>query len=450
MQQPQGEQLIVPSLSVILIVKNESAVLSQCLESVVGIADEIVVCDTGSNDDTMAIARSHGARVHAIPWENDFAKARNASIALATGDWLLHMDADEVLDPVDARALREIVDGNTDADAVEVILANYCNDPRAWRWVAVPPGSPLARGYAGYLPVGLLRLFRNYRGIEYREAVHENITASVQERGGRILHSNIVIHHYGYEVSPERRLEKARFYYTLAQEKVKLNPGDAKCFHDLAEQALACGEAEVAEFACRRILAGEALHVAAATTLANICLNRGDLDEAGTLLSTLESGGHSLPHVQTALGAIAVRRGAWEEAEARLTAVRRDAPPAPMATLYLARCLDWRGRGDEALDLLRALAGELPMLDEVQQRIRGMELRREGEGRFAAGEVQGALRLFVQVLELDPEDALAHNNIGVVLHALGDRQRARASFERALRLAPALHDARANLDACQS
>jgi Flp pilus assembly protein TadD len=450
MQQPQCEQLIVPSLSVILIVKNESNVLSQCLESVAGIADEIVVCDTGSSDDTTAIARRHGARVHAIPWENDFAKARNASIALATGDWLLHMDADEVLDPVDAPALRAVVDGDTDADAVEVILANYCNDPRAWRWVAVPPGSPMARGYAGYLPVGLLRLFRNHRGIEYREAVHENITASVLERGGRIFYSKIVIHHYGYEVSPERRLAKARFYYTLAQEKVKSIPGDAKCLHDLAEQALACGEVEVAESACRRILAVETLHVAAATTLANICLNRGDLDEAYGLLIALEAGGLSLPHVQTALGAIAVRRGAWEEAEARLTAVRRDAPPAPMATLYLARCLDWRGKGDEALELLRALAGELPMLDEVERRIRGLELRREGERFFASGDVHGALRLFVQGLELDSEDALAHNDIGVVLHVLGDVVRACESFERALRLAPALEDARQNLDACQS
>ncbi len=440
----------MPSLSVILIVKNESAVLSQCLESVAGIADEIVVCDTGSTDDTTAIARGHGARVESIPWENDFAKARNASIALATGDWLLHMDADEVLDSADASVLREIVDGNADADAVEVVLANYCNDPRAWRWVAVPPDTPMARGYAGYLPVGLLRLFRNNRGIEYREAVHENITASVLERGGRILHSNIVIHHYGYEVSPERRLEKARFYYTLAQEKANSNPGDAKCLHDLAEQALACGEADVAESACRRILAGAPLHVAAATTLANICLNRGDLDEAHALLSTLESGGHSLPHVQTALGAIAVRRGYWPEAEARLTAVRRDAPPAPMATLYLARCLDWRGKGDEALELLRALAGELPTLDEVKRRIRGLELRREGEVRFCAGAIEAALRLFVQGLELDPEDALAHNNIGVVLHALGDVVRARESFERALGLSPGLEDARENLDGCSA
>lgn len=438
----------MPSLSVILIVKNESAVLAECLESVAGIADEIVVCDTGSTDDTMAIARAHGARVHSIPWENDFARARNASIALATGDWLLHMDADEVLDADDAPALRAIIDTDQESDAVEVILANYCNDARAWRWVASAPDSPRSRGYAGYLPVGLLRIFRNHRGIAYREAVHENITASVIELGGRIRKSDIVIHHYGYEVAPERRAEKARFYFALAGEKARANPDDPKCLHDLAEQALACGEVEIAEAACRQILACEPLHVAAATTLANICLNRGDLDEAHALLVALEAGGQSLPHVQTALGAIAVRRGYWAEAEARLKAVCVAVPPAPMAALYLARALDAQGRGDDALDLLRRLSGELPMLDEVQRRIRSLELRREGERYFSAGDVPGALRLFVQGLESDPEDALTHNNIGVALFTLGDAPRARESFERALRLAPALDDARQNRDAC--
>jgi Flp pilus assembly protein TadD len=438
------------TLSVILIVKNESAVLAQCLDSVAGIADEVVVCDTGSTDDTVAVAQRHGAKVFHIPWENDFASARNASIAHASGDWLFHMDADEVLDPQDAPRLRAIVDSDLESDAVEVILANYCNDARAWRWVAAPADSPHRRGFAGYLPVGLLRLFRNHRGIEYREAVHENITASVLERGGRIRQTDIVIHHYGYEVSPERRAEKARFYYALAQVKAKSSPGDAKVLHDLAEQALACGETHVAESTCRGILARDPLHVAAVTTLANICLNRGDLDEAYGLLTNLEVSGLALPHVQTALGAIAVRRGAWEEAEARLAAVTRDAPPAPMATLYLARCLDWQGKGDEALGLLRTLAGELSMLDEIQRRIRSIELRREGETQFSRGEVQGALRLFVQGLELDPEDALAHNNVGVVLHTLGDVARAREAFERALRLAPTLEDARQNLDGCSA
>lgn len=439
----------MPSLSVIMIVKNEAAVLAECLASVAGIADEIVVADTGSADGTPEIAARAGARVARIPWEDDFAKARNESIRLATGDWLLHMDADEVLDPAGAAILRAIVDTDGESDAVEVILANYSNDARAWRWVAAPPDSPYRRGYDGYLPVPLLRLFRNGRGIEYREAVHENITASVHEHGGRIRPSEAVIHHYGYEVSPERRAEKAAFYLGLARAKIQGDPDNLKCLNDLAEQALACGETQEAEAACRRALAIAPGQVECATTLANICLNRGDTDTAHTLLGGLEHDGQALPHVQTALGAIALHRGAYGEAAARLSAVRRDCPPAPIAALYLARVLDYQGDREGALALLENLAAAVPNMEEVRRRVRGLKRRREGELLFGQGDTQGALKSFLGALADDPEDALTHNDIGVAIHAVGDTARARASFARALKLAPALAEARENLDACQ-
>lgn len=438
----------MPSLSVIMIVKNEGAVLADCLRSVVEIADEIVVGDTGSTDDTAAVAAQFGARVHQIPWHNDFAQARNETIRLAWGDWLLHMDADEVLDPAGADEIREIVSTDTTSAAVEVILANYSNDPRAWRWVAAAPDSPCARGYAGYLPVGLLRLFRNHRDIVYREAVHENITASVLAIGGAIRTSSILIHHYGYEGDPDRRSQKARFYLELAREKARSNSNDTKCLHDLAEQALGCGEEQEAETACRRALAIQPDHVPSATTLANIHLNRGEVDAAYDLLFHLEQAGHNFPHIQTAMGAIAVQRGEWVEAEARLERAREENPPAPVATLYLARALDYRGEGEAAQELLRELAREVPGLDEPRRRIRAIELRWEGERAFAEGNHEEALKFLVDALHEDREDALAHNNTGVVLHALGQWDRARDAFFRALQLAPSLSEARQNLEDC--
>lgn len=438
----------MPSLSVIMIVKNEEAVLADCLKSVAGIADEVVVADTGSTDNTRAIAERLGARVHAVPWHNDFARARNETIRLAWGDWLLHMDADEVLDPENAARIREIVDTDQESDAVEVILANYCNDPRAWRWVAAPAQSNYTRGFAGYLPVGLLRLFRNRKGIEYREAVHENITASLRERDGIIRCSSILIHHYGYECDPGRRLKKARFYLELARRKVAESPHDVKSLYDQAEQALACGEEREAEEACRIALAIDPSHAGVATTLANICLNRGDTDTAHHLLSRLEQAGCRLPHVQTALGAIAVHRGDWMEAEMRLSRVCDEHPPAPIATLYLARALDYRGDGDAALAVLRHLSEAVPSLEEPQRRIRALEHRWEGEHAYAEGDAERALCCFVSALREDHEDALAHNNTGVVLHALGQRGRARDSFMRALQLAPGLQEARQNLEGC--
>lgn len=439
----------MPSLSVIMIVKNEAAVLADCLASVAGIADEVVVADTGSTDDTPSIAARAGARVFDLPWEDDFAQARNETIRRATGDWLLHMDADEVLDPAGARELRAIVDSDDASDAVTVTLANYTNDARAWRWVAASADSPYRRGYAGYLPVPLLRLFRNHRGFEYREAVHENISASIHEVGGRIRSSDALIHHYGYALSPARRQEKAQQYFRLARKKLQQTPDDLKCLYDLAEQALACGAVEAAEEACRHAVTLCPGHLETTTTLANICLNRGDLDEAHALLQGLETAGSAPPHVQTALGAIALHRGDFGEAEARLSTVRSACPPAPVATLYLARVYDYRGEGKAALAVLEELAASVPVLEEVGRRIRSLNHRQAGEARFGAGDGEGALESFVAALSEDAEDGLTHNNIGVVMHAMGDVARARTSFERALRLAPCLADARANLAACQ-
>jgi len=80
-----------------MVVKNEAEALSRCLESVRTIADELIVLDTGSIDDTVSIARFFQAQVHSFQWGDDFAAARNECLKYAQGDWVLVLDADEVL-----------------------------------------------------------------------------------------------------------------------------------------------------------------------------------------------------------------------------------------------------------------------------------------------------------------------------------------------------------------
>lgn len=82
-------------LSLALIVKNEARCLARCLQSVRAVADEMVVVDTGSADDTVKIANEFGAKVGHFDWINDFAAARNFALAQTTGDWILVLDADE-------------------------------------------------------------------------------------------------------------------------------------------------------------------------------------------------------------------------------------------------------------------------------------------------------------------------------------------------------------------
>src|ERR1700756_3459624 len=94
------------SLSVCLITLNEEANIGRTLESVRSIANEIIVVDSGSTDATMTIAREHGARVFAEPWKG-FAAQKNSSLAKATGDWILSLDADEEVSTELAASIRK-------------------------------------------------------------------------------------------------------------------------------------------------------------------------------------------------------------------------------------------------------------------------------------------------------------------------------------------------------
>ena len=95
-------------ISLCMIVKDEEEMLPRCLAAVAEHVDEIVIVDTGSTDRTVEIAESFGANVIEFPWNGSFADARNVSLDTATGDWILWLDADEVLDEGQGELLREL------------------------------------------------------------------------------------------------------------------------------------------------------------------------------------------------------------------------------------------------------------------------------------------------------------------------------------------------------
>lgn len=95
-----------PLVSACLIVRDEQENLLRCLQSIDGLADEIVVYDTGSTDSTVQIATDAGARVLLGYWDDDFGRARNDALAACRGQWVLWLDADETLVCDDTTALR--------------------------------------------------------------------------------------------------------------------------------------------------------------------------------------------------------------------------------------------------------------------------------------------------------------------------------------------------------
>ncbi len=164
-----------------MIVRNESANLPRCLASVKDAVDELVVVDTGSTDDTPAVAAGFGARVWHFVWRDDFALARNAALEHATGDWILHLDADEELAPASRALVRQVV-AATDGPALLVNVRSRNGE------------GDLTQFYDSWQ----VRLFRNRPDFRYELAVHEQIVYAIRRAGFEVVPSSLEVVHHGY------------------------------------------------------------------------------------------------------------------------------------------------------------------------------------------------------------------------------------------------------------
>ena len=117
----------MPSISLCMIAKNEEKYLEQCLNSVKGLADEIIIVDTGSTDRTKEIAKKFSAKIFDFKWIDDFSAARNESLKHAAKDWILVLDADEMIDKEAVKAIKDFIKNN-EYDAFSFIQKNYTND----------------------------------------------------------------------------------------------------------------------------------------------------------------------------------------------------------------------------------------------------------------------------------------------------------------------------------
>ena len=220
---------IRPTLELSMIVKNAAATLPRCLESVNGLVQRIVIGDTGSDDTTREIARSYGAEVIAVPWTGDFAAARNAVLAHATQDWVLVLDADEMLDPA-AHALLPLLLADPTVYAYQAWIWNYvhqldyrCGGQQAMR---NPMRVDQARAFPAYVRSLNTRLFRRHPKIYFEHCVHESITHRLDAEGLTCKPAEFLIHHFGYvEDAADHRDRKNQSYYEMALAKAAAAPG---------------------------------------------------------------------------------------------------------------------------------------------------------------------------------------------------------------------------------
>jgi hypothetical protein len=188
------ETLLKPvlTLSVIIITKNESAHIGGCLQSVAW-ADEIIVLDSGSHDDTVNICRTFTDKVYETDWQG-FGIQKQRALNKATGDWVLSIDADEIVTP-ELKAEMLLAMQTTDINGFEIPrLSNYC-------------GRQMRHG--GWFPDYVLRLFRRECGQFTDAVVHERIIVA-----GKIGRLNTPFLHDAF-VDFEEVLHKVNTYSSL-------------------------------------------------------------------------------------------------------------------------------------------------------------------------------------------------------------------------------------------
>jgi tetratricopeptide (TPR) repeat protein len=196
----------------------------------------MVIADTGSKDDTIAIAREFGAQVFSIPWTDDFAAARNLSLAPVKADWVLSLDADEQLDSKAAQQIPLLLKKQNVA-GYQVTIRNYVlslND-RVWDRPAKPNDSrlPAAQQYPGYVEHQNVRLFRRHPEIHFVGRVHESVGPEILRRGRKLGNASFLIHHFGLAASEETRAAKNRFYRDLGRRKILEIPDNAQAHLEL-------------------------------------------------------------------------------------------------------------------------------------------------------------------------------------------------------------------------
>ncbi|MFM9278002.1 glycosyltransferase family 2 protein [Paenibacillus jiagnxiensis] len=199
-----------PSISLCMIVRNEEKYLPQCLRSVQRIVDEIIIVDTGSTDDTVAIAQAYGAKVIQMPWQGSFADARNRSFDEATGDWILWLDADEEMDVEEAGKLKELLTrGEASEPGIEGLLLVVSN---------------LYEGGLEYN--SLLRMVRNRPQYRFEGRIHEQILPNMLKFTPDLTIGQIDIHvyHHGYLPQNIADKDKIRRNTTLLRQAMLEQP----------------------------------------------------------------------------------------------------------------------------------------------------------------------------------------------------------------------------------
>lgn len=346
------------NLSACVIVKNEERNLPTWLKSMQGIADELVVVDTGSDDRTVAIAEAAGARVYHFPWRNDFAAAKNYAMDHAHGKWLLILDADEYIRKEDYPVVRQAIweyEQQTDVIGFASRLVNIDQD-----------------NHGRFKNDGTqIRLVRNLPQLRYHGAVHEFLRyEGIGNKRMQFL-QGLTIWHTGYSSGIIRKKSERDLAILLAAQK---EHGEgyfydgylADCYYALENYEKAAYHAVRAARHPDVVAVGRESRPYAIWIQSLMYLGRSEEEVDAAIREAMESYPKAAEFFVLS-GYDAWRRGNYRKAEMQLreSLVRyqsfldvREGEQAlkgdemrgllPLVLGYLAKIAIWRGRPDEA------------------------------------------------------------------------------------------------------
>lgn len=378
-----------PTLSVAMIVKNEEKNLEQCLSSIQNLVDEIVIIDTGSMDKTKEIAAKFTDKIFDFKWIDDFAAARNEALKHVTGNWILILDADEIIAKEDHEKIKEAIN-NWDVCGYQILTRNYTNASSMSGWQPCSPDGSYARSYSGWFPSVKVRLFQRKDHIRFEGRIHEMVDSSISRNGGRVKVLPTPVHHYGDDVKNPAKVQR---YLELSQKKVAENPTDAKAYFELGVLYKESGKYEEAEKAFLESMSRDNIHVAPLLNLAIVQQKQKKYAAAiENYTLVLEKKKNIHPDAHFGLGFCFFLQNDLERALAHFQQAVIQNPHFIDAYINLGAVWERLGKFRQGIEVLH------------------------------------------DALVLAPHNARAHYNLGVIYEKAGDLAKAMAAYEKAIEL----------------
>jgi tetratricopeptide (TPR) repeat protein len=217
-----------PALSVAMIVRNAAEPLAETLESIRGLADEIVIVDTGSTDSTGEVAGQYDVRFYSIAWQDDFSAARNHAAQLCTGRWILWLDAGERLAPEAVEQLKQFIATGAQTDTAYMLVVRL----------------PTQVGEIAGEQVGAIRLVPNDPALKFTGRVRETLIPALNVAKIQVEGVPFRIERGLRELDRDLKIRRAKRNIQLAELEMRERGPQPTLLNCLADAFLVLGQNE--------------------------------------------------------------------------------------------------------------------------------------------------------------------------------------------------------------